>query len=377
MGREMKTVLVTGSKGFLGKNLIEALSRQNDIKVQGCDIDTDSSVLASALQEADIVYHLAGVNRPEKEEEFFIGNTGSLQTLLSLIEDLNRMPTIVMSSSIQAELDNPYGRSKKEAEELLFKYSAKTGAPVYVYRLANVFGKWCRPNYNSVVATFCHNIANGLDISIADQTKEIELVYIDDVVSSFLNILKNCPKIVSHEHEYSTVDPKHKINLGDLADKIYQFRDIRKSLMIPDMSDYFTKCLYATYLSYLGKNDFSYDLENRIDQRGHLVELIKSRHFGQIFVSKTRGSVIRGNHYHNTKTEKFCIIHGDAVIRLRHILSAEVISYFVSGEDIKIVDIPPGYTHAIENLSDDEMIVLFWADQIFDPEKPDTYYCEV
>jgi UDP-2-acetamido-2,6-beta-L-arabino-hexul-4-ose reductase len=288
---------------------------------------------------------------------------------------LGRTPLLVLSSSTQAALDNPYGLSKRQAEEAVFDFGRETGASVFVFRLHGVFGKWCRPNYNSVVATFCHNIANGLDISISDTSKEVQLVYIDDVVDSFLGILKNCPKVSSRE--YLGVTPTYKITLGDLADRIYKFRDIRKSLIIPDLSDDFSKCLYATYLSYLANDDFAYDFEKKSDQRGSLVELIKSRHFGQIFVSKTHGGVIRGNHYHNTKTEKFCVIQGKAVIRFRHILSDEVLSYNVSGDNIKVVDIPPGYTHSIENLSNQEMIVLFWADQIFDPEKPDTFYEEV
>jgi UDP-2-acetamido-2,6-beta-L-arabino-hexul-4-ose reductase len=368
----VKTVLVTGSKGFIGKNLIESLSRQKDVEIYEFDVDDDMSILTSALKEADLVFHLAGINRPKNDEEFIQGNTVSTQTLLSILDDLNRTPTIVMSSSVQAELSNPYGVSKKKAEDLLFEYGERTGASVYVYRLTNVFGKWCRPNYNSVVATFCHNIANGLEISISDRAREIQLVYIDDVVESFLNILEKCPEISPRKH--LTISPAHKITLGSLADRIYQFRDMRKSLVIPNLSEYFTRCLYATYLSYLSKDNFTYDLEKKSDQRGILVELFKSKNFGQIFISKTRGGVTRGNHYHNTKTEKFCVIQGKAVIRFRHIFSNEVLSYHVSGDDIKIVDIPPGYTHNIENISDDELIVLFWADQIFDPDKPDTHF---
>ncbi|MGZ3606696.1 MAG: polysaccharide biosynthesis C-terminal domain-containing protein [Syntrophales bacterium] len=375
MGSKMNTVLVTGSKGFIGKNLMEFLSRQRDIKIHGIDIGDGLSKLRAALQEADIVYHLAGINRPGKEEDFETGNVGSTKTILSLLEDLHRTPAIALSSSTQAEMNNPYGVSKKKAEDLLFEYGEKTGAAVYVYRLTNVFGKWSRPNYNSVVATFCYNIAHDLDIFISDKTKRIELVYIDDVVDSFLRILKDKPK--SAWREYLTVSPTYKISLGELAERLYQFRDIRRSLLIPDLADDFMKCLYATYLSYLDGKDFSYALEVKSDNRGSLIELIKSRHFGQIFVSKTHGRILRGNHYHNTKTEKFCIIQGEAVIRFRHILSDEILLYHVSGNDIRIVDIPPGYTHSIENLSDEEMIVLFWADEIFDPGKPDTYYCEV
>ena len=375
MVNKFATVLVTGSKGFIGGNLIEALSRQKNIKVYGCDIGEDISVLKSTLRQADIICYLAGVNRPEKEEEFATGNTDSVKDIISLLKEMQRTPTIIFTSSTQAAMNNPYGKSKKEAEDLLYEYGKKTGAAVYIYRLTNVFGKWCRPNYNSVVATFCNNIANNLDISISDRDREIELIYIDDVIGSILNIIKNCPEIAPGE--YLSVSPSYKINLGDLADRIYQLRDMRQSLIIPDMADNFTKCLYATYLSYLDQKDFSYNLEKRIDERGTLVELLKSTHLGQIFVSKTHGKITRGNHYHNTKAEKFCVVQGEALIKFRHILSTEIITYPVSGDDMKIVDIPPGYTHSIENLSDGEMIVLFWADEIFDADKPDTYFVEV
>jgi UDP-2-acetamido-2,6-beta-L-arabino-hexul-4-ose reductase len=368
-------VLVTGSKGFIGKNLIEALSRQKKIKVYEFDVDEDISVLKSALLQADIICHLAGVNRPEKEEKFATGNTDSVKDIVALLEEVQRTPAIIFTSSIQAAMNNPYGNSKKAAENLLNEYSKKTCASVYIYRLTNVFGKWCRPNYNSVVATFCHNIANNLDINISDRAREIELIYIDDVIDSILNIIKNCPEVAPGA--YLSVSPSYKITLGDLADRIYQFRNIRQSLIIPDLSDDFTRCLYPTYLSYFDKKDFSYNLEKRIDERGTLIELIKSRHLGQIFISKTHGKVIRGNHYHNTKAEKFCVVQGEACIRFRHILSDEIITYHVSGNDMKIIDIPPGYAHSIENLADGEMIVLFWADEIFDAEKPDTYYAEV
>jgi len=372
---KFRTVLVTGAKGFIGKNLLEALSRQKNIKVYGFDVDEDISVFKSALRKADIICHLTGVNRPEKEEEFAIGNTDSVKDIISLLEEMQQTPAIIFTSSTQAAMNNPYGKSKKAAEDLLYEYGKKTSAAVYIYRLTNVFGKWCRPNYNSVVATFCHNIANHLDINISDRAREIELIYIDDVIDSILSVIKNCSEATPRQ--YLSVSPSWKINLGDLADRIYQLREMRQSLNIPDMADNFTKCLYATFLSYLDKKDFSYNLEKRIDERGTLAELIKSSHLGQIFVSKTYGKAVRGNHYHNTKAEKFCVIQGEAIIRFRHILSSEITTYHVSGDDMKIVDIPPGYTHSIENLSDGEMIVLFWADEIFDPDKPDTYHEEV
>jgi UDP-2-acetamido-2,6-beta-L-arabino-hexul-4-ose reductase len=368
--------VVTGSQGFIGKNLLAALSLQKDIKVYGFDVNADKALLKQALLEADVIYHLAGVNRPEKEEEFVAGNTDSLKNILTLLVEIQRKPAIVLSSSTQALVDNPYGQSKKKAEDILIAYGERTGAPVHIYRLTNVFGKWCRPNYNSVVATFCHNIANNLDINISDKAREIELIYIDDVIDSFLqHIPKNNRQTTPGE--YLSISPSYKINLGDLAERIYQFRNMRDSLIIPDLADDFSRRLYATYLSYLSQSDFSYNLKTKTDNRGALTELIKSAHLGQIFVSRTHGKITRGNHYHNTKVEKFCVIQGEAQIRLRHILSEEIIAYKVSGNDLKLVDIPPGYTHSIENLADSEMIVLFWADEIFDPDKPDTFFEEV
>lgn len=371
----VKSVLVTGSSGFIGKNLIEGLRRLEDVEIRMFDVNDEIGALAEHLRNADIVFHLAGVNRPEKVEEFETGNTGLTRNIVDMLEKSNRNIPVVLSSSIQATLDNPYGISKKRTEDILIGYSRKNDAKIYIYRFPNVFGKWCRPNYNSVVATFCHNISHGLDISISDVNKEIELVYIDDVVGEFLTILSQEGEDRNKYHY--KINRTFRITLGELAERTYQLRDIRKTLVVPDLSDDLMKCLHSTYLSYLDKDDFSCKLDIQTDQRGSLAELIKSEHFGQIFVSTTHKGVIRGNHYHNTKVEKFCVLKGEAVIKFRHILEDEVLSYHVSGDEIEIVNIPPGYTHSIENLGNDEMIVLFWANQIFDPDKPDTYYSEV
>jgi UDP-2-acetamido-2,6-beta-L-arabino-hexul-4-ose reductase len=367
----VKRVLVTGSNGFIGKNFIAALQRKGDVEIKAFDIEDDIERLTAHLKEADFVFHLAGVNRPENIKEFEIGNTNLTKTVVTILEGFKRNIPIVLSSSIQASLDNPYGVSKKKAEDILIEYSRQNDAKIYIYRFPNVFGKWCRPNYNSVVATFCYNISHGLDISISDVNKEIELVYVDDVVDGFLGILsdENADK---HDYYYK-IERTFRVTLGALAEKIYQLRDVRKSLVVPDLSDDFMKCLHATYLSYLDKDDFSYKLDLKTDQRGSLAEVIKSDHFGQIFVSVSHKGVIRGNHYHNTKVEKFCVLKGEAVIKFRHISEDEVLAYHVSGEEIEIVDIPPGYTHSIENIGDGEMIVLFWANQIFDTLSPDTF----
>lgn len=372
----MKTVLITGADGFIGKNLRAAMMRREDVRILAFDRDNEAGDLKRYLQEAEIVYHLAGVNRPKEIGEFDEGNVGLTEQIVGLLRQLERRPVIVFSSSTQADLDNPYGSSKKKAEEVLFRYGRECeNRGVHVYRLTNVFGKWCRPEYNSAVATFCHNISHGLDISIRDENHLLGLVYIDDVVMEFARFLDNSEHCAGQT--YCDVKTKYQVTLGELARKIYEIRDIQGSLMVPDLADDFTKCLYATYLSYLDKDGFSYDLDMKRDQRGWLAELIKSEHFGQIFVSKTTEGVVRGNHYHDSKIEKFCVVQGKALIKLRHILEGDVLSFPVSGANIEVVDIPPGYTHSIENIGEEEMITIFWTNQVFDPERPDTHYLEV
>lgn len=372
----MKTVLITGSRGFIGKNLRAALARNPEVVIRTFDRGDEPGLLDSHLDEADFIYHFAGVNRPQDPTEFEIGNTGLTRRIVKTFERLQRTVPILFTSSSQAEFDNPYGRSKKAAEDILAEYSKRTGAPVFIYRLPGVFGKWSRPDYNTVVATFCHNITRGLEIKISDPTHVIELVYIDDVIRHFTSHLHE-PQLSAGVGSYCQINTIFKVTLGDLAAKIYSLRDMRTTLKVPDLSDYFMRCLNATYLSFLDTRDFSYPLDLKTDERGSLFELIKSEHFGQIFISKTLKGITRGNHYHDSKIEKFCVIQGEAVIRFRHVLSDEVIEYHVSGAKIRVVDIPPGYTHHIENLGDNEMIVLFWANQIFNQDNPDTYFTEV
>jgi len=373
----MKTVLVTGSEGFIGKNLITRLQELDSIIIKFFDKDDNIDILRKFLRESDIIFHFAGVNRPENLEEFEKVNVGLTKTLIELLEEIGNKIPIVITSSIQAALDNPYGKSKKMAEDELIKYAKRNSVPVYIYRLPNVFGKWSRPNYNSVVSTFCYNISNGLDIVISDPKKELELVYIDDVVDEFVKLLYREDRDLGKY--FYNIMRTFRISLGELADKIYQIRDMRKTLIVPDLSDDFMKYLHSTYLTYLDEDNFSYDMDMKEDERGNFIELIKSRTFGQVSISRSRKGIIRGNHYHNTKNEKFCVIRGKAVIKLRNILDDKIISYHVSDKKIEVVDIPPGYTHSIENLTegDGEMILLIWANEIFDPENPDTYYCEV
>ncbi|MFW6121336.1 MAG: NAD-dependent epimerase/dehydratase family protein, partial [Petrotogales bacterium] len=323
MERAYRKVVVTGSKGFIGRHLMEALNRYPDVEVQGFDIDTSFEDLAKALVDADVVFHLAGVNRPERVEAYEEGNHLFTKKLCNTLEEANKTPLVIFSSSIQVELDNPYGKSKLRAEEALKDWSRRTAAGAVIFRLKNVFGKWCRPNYNSVVATFCHNIARELPISISDTAKEIELVYIDDVISAFVDCLEKPPQ----RYEYKDVSPSFCITLGELARQIEMFRDIRQSLLLPDFSNPFSKRLYATYISYLKENDFSYQLEIREDARGKLAEFLKQAHFGQVFISRTKPGIIRGNHYHHTKVEKFLVVKGDAVIRFRKIDGTDIIEY--------------------------------------------------
>jgi UDP-2-acetamido-2,6-beta-L-arabino-hexul-4-ose reductase len=366
----MKTVLITGADGFVGRNLSVTLSRNPDLRVLGFDRNDAPDVLARAAAEADVVFHLAGVNRPLDPSEFELGNAETTARLVELLSRRERQPLIVFSSSIQAALENDYGRSKLHAEGILKDYSDRTGAPVRIFRLPNVFGKWSRPNYNSVVATFCHNIAHDLEITISDPARELELVYIDDVVSAFVGQLSSAER---PGWSYEEVQRTYRITLGALAERIRALHAIRKRLMGPDLSDPLTRCLHATYLSYLSGEEAKYALEQRCDARGALAELLKSPAFGQIFVSRTKPGIVRGNHYHDSKIEKFCVVEGQAVIRLRHMVTGEVVEHRVDGRDFVVIDITPGWTHSIENVGTNELVTLFWANEVFNPERPDTY----
>ena len=367
-------ILITGSKGFVGRNLVAQLKRREGLALFEYDLGSDVAVLDEGLRRADVIFHLAGVNRPRNEEEFYTGNTGSTVGICARLQELGRRPRIVLSSSIQAERDNPYGVSKRNAEEVLRRFVEESGAACVVYRFKNLFGKWCRPNYNSVTATFCHNIAHDLPIRISDPANELELTYIDDVVAAFVKELDGA---ADAGFCFAAELPSYRVRLGELAETIQSFRDVRTSLFLPDFSQPFIRALYATYLSYLAEDNFGYSLKQFSDERGQLAELLKSPNVGQIFVSRTRPGITRGNHYHNSKVEKFVVLEGDAVIRFRHVSSDKVIEYPVCGCEFKVVDIPPGYTHAIENVGKTDMVVLFWANEVFDPSKPDTFFEKV
>jgi UDP-2-acetamido-2,6-beta-L-arabino-hexul-4-ose reductase len=365
-------VLVTGADGFLGLNLAVHLRTLNEVRVIGADVCTPDTELNEALKRCDVIFHLAGMNRPSDPAEFRKVNRDLTAEVCERLRGLGRAPRIVFSSSIQAALDNPYGVSKREAEDVLLRFGADSGAAIRIYRLKNVFGKWCRPNYNSAVATFCHNIANDLQIQISDPGRELELAYVDDVVKAFL------AEMPAQAGANGRTDiPSFKLTLGDLAGRIQSFHDMRSNLLTPDFAVRFNQQLYATYLSYVPDGARRQQLQIKSDQRGGLAEFIKSKHFGQIFISRTKPGVTRGNHYHHTKTEKFLVVEGEGLIRMRHIENSEVVEYRVCGQDFQVIDIPPGYTHSIENAGQGEMVTLFWACEIFDPDGPDTYYLPV
>lgn len=367
-------ILITGSKGFIGRNLVVELKNRGYSNIMEFDIDTDTALLDDYCKEADFVFHLAGVNRPKDQSEYMEGNFDFTSTLLDKLKKNNNTCPVMISSSIQAALDNPYGKSKKAGEDLMFEYAKETGAKVLVYRFPNVFGKWCRPNYNSVVATFCHNIARDLPITVNDRNVVMNLVYIDDVVDELINALNGRENTVGKFCEVSVV---HTITLGEIVDLIYSFRESRKKLSIPNMNDEFTKKLYSTYLSYLPKDKFSYPLKTNEDYRGSFTEFIKTSDRGQVSVNITKPGITKGNHWHHTKNEKFLVVSGRGVIRFRRIDSDEVLEYYVSGNKMEVVDIPVGYTHSIQNLGDTDMITIMWANEPFNPEEPDTYYLEV
>jgi UDP-2-acetamido-2,6-beta-L-arabino-hexul-4-ose reductase len=371
----MKTILITGAEGFIGKNLRAHLGQRKDLSVIGYDVGNTLSDLEAGLAQAEFVFHLAGVNRPKDPAEFDSGNRGLTEDIVSILKKNGKAVPLLVSSSIQAALDNPYGKSKHGAENSAFEYGARTGAPVYVFRLPNVFGKWCRPNYNSVVATWCHNTANGLPIQMNDPRTELSLVYVDDVASSFVRALDG--GMQADSDGFCRVPVTYKRTLAQLASSLDSFAQSRKTLVMPALSDAFERRLYCTWLSYLPTDGFAYPLELKRDDRGSLAEFIKSQAFGQVFVSKTKPGITRGNHWHHTKVEKFLVLSGKAIIRFRKIDSQETLEYPVDGDAPRVVDIPVGYTHSITNVGETELITIFWADEIFDPQSPDTYFLEV
>ena len=398
-------ILITGAAGFIGKNVIAELENRNKeaatdpgrgtdpaneniFEIMPYDIGSNADDLDRFCRDADFVLHLAGVNRPEDPSEFMRGNFGFTSELLKTLKQYGNICPVMLSSSIQAALSNPYGESKRAGEELLFAYGKETGAKVLVYRFPNVFGKWCRPNYNSAVATFCYNTTRDLPITINDRNTEVNLVYIDDVVRELICALNGNEhrkfdktigemKAATDIPQYCEVPTFYTASLGQITDLMYTFRDSRKDLSIPDLSDPFTKKLYSTWLSYLPDDRFSYPLNTHEDHRGSFTEFLKSDDRGQISVNISRPGVVKGNHWHHTKVEKYLVVSGTGVIRFRLLSSDQVTEYLVSGDKLEVVDIPAGYTHNIENLGCGDMVTIMWANECFDPKNPDTYFLEV
>lgn len=378
-------ILITGAKGFIGKNLVCYLKNlNNDLIDEIFEYDADNSPadLDEYCSKADFVFHLAGVNRPKDKADFMRGNFGFSSVLLDTLKKFGNKCPVMLASSIQASLegrftDSEYGKSKKAGEDLFFEYANETGANVYVYRFPNVFGKWCNPNYNSAIATFCYNTANGLPIVINDANVELKLVYIDDVVNELVNALNGKPNIKSDG--FCFVQTEYAASLGYIAETIKSFGELHENFKVPDLNNNFISKLYSTWLSYLPINSAVKDLSRHCDERGSFTELIKTFGGGQFSVNISKPNVTKGNHWHNSKNEKFVVVKGKALICLRNLaVDSKVEKIYVDGENLQIVDIMPGYVHSITNLSDtDDLITFMWANECFDPEKPDTYYEKV
>ncbi|NQT58248.1 MAG: capsular polysaccharide biosynthesis protein CapF [Bacteroidetes bacterium] len=367
-------ILVTGAKGFVGTHLVLALQNRENLIINEYDIDSDPELLDIYCRDAEFVFHLAGVNRPKEQSEFMAGNFGFTSKLLDSLKKYSNTCPVMISSSIQAALDNPYGKSKKAGEDLLLSYGKETGAKVLIYRFPNVFGKWCRPNYNSAVATFCHNIAHNIPITVNDPNVIMNLVYIDNVIEELLRALNGNETL---NNTYCEVPTTHTLTLGKIVELLYAFKESRETQIVHNMEDPFTKKLYSTFLSYLPENQFSYPLKMHEDQRGSFTEFLKTPERGQVSVNIAKSGIVKGNHWHHTKNEKFLVVSGIGIIRFRKVGSQEILEYQVNGDTLEVVDIPPGYTHSIENLGETDMVTIMWANESFDPEHPDTYYLEV
>lgn len=362
-------ILLTGSKGFLGKNLTVHFSEMDDVEVLEFNKETDFSFIENNIADVDYIFHLAGVNRPTDVKEFYEGNTDLTQRIVDLLKSKDLKIPIVYTSSIQAGLDNDYGKSKKQAEDAILEY----GNGSLVYRLHNVFGKWCKPNYNSVVATFCSNIAQGQEISVDDRSKELELIYIDDIAYEFKKIISG-GKPTEQQGEHCYINPRYKVSLGYIVDTLTRFKEESQSIYVPSTGDDFIKKLHATFVTYLPLKELVASTVKNQDERGDFTELIRTHEAGQVSISTSKPGVIRGQHYHHTKIEKFIVVKGKAKIGFTNILDdTDNYSFEVDDSEIKIVTIPPGYIHNIENIGGNEMTMVLWGNELFDKESPDTY----
>lgn len=366
-------IVITGADGFLGKNLRIRLSEMGHTDVIAIGRATGVDAFRLALDNAEFVYHLAGINRPKDATEFTRGNVGFTRTLCNDLATTGRAIPVVFASSTQAELDNPYGRSKREAEGILLRYGRQTGAPVFLFRLTNVFGKWCRPNYNSAVATFCHNIARGLPITISDPAAPLRLLYVDDVIDAFVGLLPGH----TMADGYVDAGPVYTSTVGEVASILRDFADSRSSLMMPRVGTGLVRALYSTYVSYLPPESFAYAVPRHSDPRGVFVEVLKTPDCGQFSYFTAHPGVTRGEHYHHSKTEKFLVIRGTARFGFRNIVTGETHEIVTRGEEARIVETVPGWTHNITNIGDDEMIVMLWANEVFDRKRPDTVAMKV
>lgn len=374
----MKKVLITGVNGFVGKNLQLHLAERKDVQVLGFTRESDVAQLPGLLKEVDFVFHLAGVNRPKDPHEFATGNAEMTQILCRAVgavaEETGRKIPVVCTSSTQAALDNPYGRSKRTAEEALFALQRSAGVPVHVFRLPNVFGKWCKPNYNSAVATFCHNIARDLPIQVNDPAVSLTLVYVDDVVERFMQLMDGADAMVDADG-FAAVTPQYTTTVGQLAAQIQAFKDSRGTLMTERVGTGWVRALYATYVSYLPAESFTYTVPQHGDPRGVFVEMLKTPDCGQFSFFTAHPGVTRGGHYHHTKTEKFLVIKGQARFKFRHMQTGQAHELVTSGDKAEIVETVPGWTHDITNIGSDEMIVMLWANEVFNRARPDTFAC--
>lgn len=374
----MKKVLITGVNGFVGKNLQLHLAERKDVQVLGFTRESDVAQLPGLLKEVDFVFHLAGVNRPKDPHEFATGNAEMTQILCRAVgavaEETGRKIPVVYTSSTQAVLDNPYGQSKRTAENALFALQRLAGVPVHVFRLSNVFGKWCKPNYNSVVATFCHNIARDLPIQVNDPAVSLTLVYVDDVVERFMHLMDGADTMVDADG-FAAVTPQYTTTVGQLAAQIQAFKDSRGTLMTERVGTGWVRALYATYVSYLPVESFTYTVPQHGDPRGVFVEMLKTPDCGQFSFFTAHPGVTRGGHYHHTKTEKFLVIKGQARFKFRHMQTGHAHELVTSGDKAEIVETVPGWTHDITNIGSDEMIVMLWANEVFNRARPDTFAC--
>lgn len=362
-------VLITGANGFIAQNLRIHLGERTDIEIVLFDRNDQIEDLNKKLEGVDFIFHLAGVNRPKSNNEFVEGNIALTQALIEEIELTGEKIPVVFTSSTQAELDNPYGNSKRKAEEHLVKFSTESANPVFIFRLPNVFGKWCKPNYNSVVATFCHNIAQNLPIQINDPNHKVRLAYVDDVVNCFMSVMGGSVET----NVYCETPSTYEITVGDLANKIKTFKQSRESLITGPVGSGLERALHSTYLSYLKPEQFSYSLTKHTDDRGDFVEMLKTKDSGQFSFFTAHPGITRGGHYHHTKTEKFLVLKGVALFKFRHIMTEEYYELTTTSETPRVVETVPGWTHDITNIGEKEMIVMLWANERFDREHPDTY----